>query len=373
VSTPIPNNSRTTDTPEAACALLQNILNQPNSLQAIANHQCGGGRDALVRAAALLRSKKRVVLSGMGASFFGCMGLQYALASLGIHAIAVETGELLYFLQSLIDANTAVVLVSRSGESIEVTKLLDDLRVCRAAVIGVVNVDDSALSRSADVTIMMGSAADQMVAVQSYTGTLATLGLLEAMVRGELDGARTELEQTASVLSRWIPECVSASLEWRSFLEGASPLYLLGRGPALGTVAEGVLLMHETAKVGAVGMSIPQFRHGPVEVVRRDFRGIIVATQTETSAFDGALAQDITKMGGQIRWIGPSPPGERLEELCAWPGQISKRFASIVEVVPLQLAAYRRAEWNGVRPGEFRWATLVTRSEAGGFSIPGST
>jgi glutamine---fructose-6-phosphate transaminase (isomerizing) len=350
---------------EVSTPLLENILNQPNSLLAIADHQCGKGRDALVRAAAMIRSKKRVVLTGMGASFFGCMGLQYGLASLGVHAVAVETGELLYFLQSLIDSNTAVVLVSRSGESIEVTKLLDDLRARGAALIGVVNVAESALSRSADVTILMGSATDQMVAVQTYTGTLATMGLLEAAVASELDEARSELDGTASVLSRWIPECISASVEWRSFLESASPLYLLGRGPALSTVTEGVLLMQETAKVGVVGMSIPQFRHGPVEVVSRAFRGIIIATQAETLSFDGALARDIAKMGGQVRWIGPAVPGDQIEELCPWPAQISKRFASIVEVVPLQMAAYRRAEWGGVRPGEFRWAILVTRSEAG--------
>ena len=39
------------------------------------------------------------------------------------------------------------------------------------------------------------------------------------------------------------------------FLAGA-PLYLLGRGAALGSVHEGALLMHETAKTPAVGMSL---------------------------------------------------------------------------------------------------------------------
>ena len=150
----------------------------------------------------LIRSKKRVVLSGMGASFFGCIGFQYALAALGIHAVALETGELLYFLKPLIDRDTAVVLVSRSGESIEVTKLLDDLRALGAAVIGIVNVAESALARAADVTILMGSAADQMVAVQTYTGTLATLGLLDGAMASELEPAKTELEQLASILSK---------------------------------------------------------------------------------------------------------------------------------------------------------------------------
>ena len=50
-----------------------------------------------------------------------------------VAAPVVETSELLYFLSSTLGANTAVVLVSRSGESVEITKLVPVLkqRGCR--------------------------------------------------------------------------------------------------------------------------------------------------------------------------------------------------------------------------------------------------
>ncbi|MDQ2713032.1 MAG: SIS domain-containing protein, partial [Acidobacteriota bacterium] len=104
--------------------LLENILNQANALQAIGDYQFGPGHSSLDEAASILRSKKRIVLSGMGASFFACIPFQYQLAEQGLEVIAIETAELLYFKPTAMDKDTVVVLVSRSGESVEVTKLI---------------------------------------------------------------------------------------------------------------------------------------------------------------------------------------------------------------------------------------------------------
>lgn len=350
--------------------LLENILNQPVALRAVGAHYAGAGRDSLVRAAALLRSSKRVVLSGMGASFFACIPFSYYLSSQDRCAIAVEASELLYFLESQIARDTVVVLVSRSGESVEVTKLLPRLKERKATVVGIVNMPESTLSVEANQAIVMGSPPDQLVAIQTYTATLATFVLLDAAITGQLDIAVTELEETADVLSRWIPECISARKMWSGFLGNGAPLYLLGRGPASGSVAEGVLLMHEVAKSPAVGMTVAQFRHGPVEVVDGNFRAVIFGAQSATAALDAALANDLAGMGGQVRWIGPNwigpdAPGVGAIPLCPWPPGLPERFIPIAEIVPLQLVAYKRAELLGIRPGDFRWAPAVTTSEAG--------
>ena len=350
--------------------LLRNILNQAEALRAVAEHQFGEGRAALLRGAALLRSKKRIVLSGMGASCFACTPLYYRLAQRGVQVTSVETSELLYFLPALLEEDTATVLVSRSGESVEAVKLLPTLKRQKSAVVGIVNVPGSVLSLEADETIVMGSPVDQLVAIQTYTATLVTLALLEAAMFDELDQARIDLQKTTELLSPLIPECVENSEGWREFLENDGPVYLLGRGPALGAVFEGVLLMHEVAKSPAVGISGAQFRHGPVEVVDSRFRAILIGTQPVTAPWDIALAKDLAKMGGQARWIGPVAEGAGIEPLLAWPEGVPARFAPVIETIPLQMAAYRKAEIRGVTPGDFRWAPLVTTSEAG-FFLPG--
>ena len=350
--------------------LLENILHQAEAVRIVAEHQLGEGRGGLLRTAKLLLSKKRILLSGMGASYFACTPFCYRLLQRGLEVTAVETSELLYFPSSCLDENTAVLLVSRSGESVEVTKVLPILKQQKSAIAGLVNVRDSTLSLEANETVVMNSPADQLVAIQTYAATCVVLALLEAAMFDELDGAQADLQKTAELMSHLIPACVEESEQWLGFLEGSRPLYLLGRGPALGAVFEGVLLMHEVAKSPAVGMSAAQFRHGPVEVVDGDFRGIVIGTQEMTARLDAALAKDLGKMGGQARWIGPVAEGAKLIPLFSWPNSVPARFVPLIEALPLQMAAYRKAEIRGVTPGDFRWAPLITTSEAG-FAIPG--
>jgi glucosamine--fructose-6-phosphate aminotransferase (isomerizing) len=350
--------------------LLENIRNQPAALRAVTARQLGAGRKSLTRIAALLDSSKRVVLSGMGASFFACIPFSYRLHSRGHSVLPVEASELLYFFESQLDANTVVVLVSRSGESVEITKLLPRLKARGATVVGVVNVPESALGAEADEVLVLGSPADELVAIQTYTATLAAFALLDAAITRELDVAASELEDAADRLFLWIPECIAAGETWNDFLGTRAPLYLLGRGPSCGSVSEGVLLMHEVAKSPTVGMTAAQFRHGPVEVVDRDFRAILFGTQPATAALDAALANDLVGMGGQIRWIGPDSPEIATVPLCPWPQGVAERFSSLFEIIPLQVAAYRMAELDGIRPGDFRWAPTITASETG-FPIRG--
>jgi glutamine---fructose-6-phosphate transaminase (isomerizing) len=277
-----------------------------------------------------------------------------------------ETAELLYFLDSEIDRDTAIVLVSRSGESVETIKLLDLLERRGCPTIGVVNVPGSTLAGRSTEHVLLNSPADQLVAVQTYIATVVTLLLLAAAHCDELNDAKADLAATITQLGPWIEECRAASGAAQAFTELTTPLYILSRGAGLGSVDEGVLLMHEVAKTPATGMSIAQFRHGFVEAADEGIRAVVIGTQPVTAAIDRHFATDLGKMGAAVRWIGPVDGGSSIEALGgAWPQDARRRFASVLEAVPLQLLAYGTAVSRGLTPGEFRWASTVTGSEAG--------
>ncbi|MBV8551452.1 MAG: SIS domain-containing protein [Acidobacteriaceae bacterium] len=339
---------------EVKPALLENILSQPRSLQQVAEYQLGAGQDALLRCAETLRSSRRVVLSGMGASLFSCIPLSYMLAERGVHALAVDTSELLYFLEPMLDRDTTVVLASRSGESVEVTKLLPILKQRGCRTIGVFNVPGNTLAQHTHEQLLVNSPPDELVAIQTYTGTLAALALLGMACLGELDRAERDVRRTIASVERALTEFSSSDDAWREFSAGSEPVYFLGRGPSLASVNAGVLLMHEVAKMPAVGMSVPQFRHGPVEAVGKNFRAVVFGTQPATEKLDLALAQDLTRMGAQVQWIG-----RRADE------KTPTRFAPVLEMIPVQMLAYRLAESRGIAMGKFRYAPMITLSEAG--------
>ncbi|MGH9614273.1 MAG: SIS domain-containing protein, partial [Bryobacteraceae bacterium] len=151
---------------------------------------------------------------------------------------------------------------------------------------------------------------------------------------------------------------------WRAFLNGAGVIYLLGRGPSLGSVAESTLLFHEVAKAPASAMSAAHFRHGPVEVVAKDFRALLFATHAATRELEAGLASDIAGMGGNVRVIGADEIEDGLQ-LCPWPDGITETLAPVAEIIPIQIAALRLAQWRGITPGDFRFAPVVTLTESG--------
>lgn len=337
--------------------LASNILAQPKSLAATIDHQAGAGKDALVEGARLLRSGKKIVITGMGASLFASIPLQYSLCEQGLGAVVVEAGELLHYMGGVWN-DAVVVMVSRSGESVEIARLLERMKG-KVSVLGVTNEPASLLAKSADVTVSIASLPDEAVAVQTYTGTLLTLHLLGRAVTESFPEAVTEARHWMPAFASLVETSMNARAEWSQFLRPESPVYLLARGPSLSSAQESALLFHEIAKSPAVPMAIASFRHGPVEVVDEKFRGIIFVPRDSTRDLNLALARDLVAFGGQIRLLGPGDADTWLD-LPA----VSSTLAPLFEIVPMQAAAFQMAVLRGVEPGRFRFAPQVATDEA---------
>ena len=344
------------------------ILAQPQSLVCVLDQQLGSGRAALLQAASLIRSGRRVLITGIGASMFASIPLQYALCACGIDAVVVEAAELLHYLHRAYQDAVAVV-VSRSGESIEIAKLLAMIQG-RQPIIGVTNEPASLLAQKADVNLYIGSLPDGMVAIQTYTGTVLTLYLLAETVRLSTDAVAEEMESLRLAFSEVVELSYRQLTGWDPFLEAGGPVYLLGRGPSYASAMEGALLFSEVAKIPAVGMTAASFRHGPVEVVDSNFRGLIFASQGRACELNTALGRDLVRFGGHVRCIGPAQESTPGMDWCNLP-RVSQRIAPLFEIVPVQVAALRMAQLRGIPEGTLRYAPQVTTDEAS-FGVPGN-
>ena len=350
--------------------MLENIFAQPASHRALLELHAGPERATLQACAERIRKAPgRVIFSGMGASFFSALPAVSRLEQQGYAVQAIESAELLHYGSASLRRGDVGVLISRSGGSIEVLRLAEKMREAGMTLAGVTNVPDSSLERMTDLTLRIGSQADELIAVQTYTGTALTLLLLaEQAIAGDFAQLSEACIAALPSLAAHIEESFRGSEFWQDLLIGEGALYLLGRGPALASAQEGALLMHETAKTAAVGMSSGQFRHGPVEIVSREFRAIVFGTPPLTRAIDRSLADDLQRMGAKVRWIGPSDErdgcGDRAASLVPWP-DVPPMLAPIFDIVPLQVAAYRLAQWRGITPGDFRYASEITSAESG--------
>jgi glutamine---fructose-6-phosphate transaminase (isomerizing) len=347
--------------------MLDNILGQPASHRGILALYQG---NAALRACAekIRRCQGRILFSAMGGSLFASVPAVSRLAERGYLVQLVESAELLHYGSATLRAGDIGVVVSRSGGSIEPVRLAEKMRQVGMTVVGITNVPGSELERIADITLPIGSLADKLIAVQTYTGTvLALLLLAEEVLAGESAKLSDECSAALPTLEAHIEACLQESEGWRDWLMGG-PLYLLGRGPALASVHEGALLLHETAKTAAVGMSSGQFRHGPAEIISPEFRAVVFGTPPNTRSLDRRLADDLFSAGAKARWIGPAAEagdsGSHAPSLVPWP-EVASVLAPLFAIVPLQAAAYRLALWRGITPGDFRFVTEVTASESG--------
>jgi glucosamine--fructose-6-phosphate aminotransferase (isomerizing) len=340
--------------------LALDIRGQPASLARVFEQQRGAGHVQLHKAAALLRSSKRVVIVGIGASLNAAIPLENFLCAHGIETCTVEAGEFLHYrLTAYQDATVAVV--SRSGESIEIAMLIAALRG-RVPIMGVTNEPDSTLVREADIVLSVGSLPDEMVAIQSYTGTLLTLYLLGMAAVDQFDAGCREVEELLPGLTDWTAAHLETMPDWDAFLERDSCIYMLGRGPSYGTASEGALLFGEIAKTPVIAMGVASFRHGPIEVVDRRVRGLVFAPRGKTRDLNIGLARDVIRFGGSVRLIGPADAdGHGLQWINTPP--CPEMLAPLLEIVPVQVAAMRLAELRGIVVGSFRYITQVTRDE----------
>jgi glucosamine--fructose-6-phosphate aminotransferase (isomerizing) len=347
----------------SAQGIYQDILRQPESLVRVVDHHCGAGCGEMQAAAELVRDAPAVILTGMGASLFACMPLQYYLGAKGRRVVLLETAELLHY-QPEICRGAVVVVVSRSGDTVEAGKLLDRLQGYGARVIGVTNEASGRLAKDAANVLLVASSRDELVAIQSYTGQLVTLMMLGALACGEPEAEwRAGVDRVLSELGGVIACHLESISRAESFFADTACVHLLGRGPSVASCCQGALLFNETAKLPAIALPAGQFRHGPVEVVDASFRGIVFAPSSKTRQLNLQLAQDLASFGGSVRVIGPKDNG-RASEMPFWelPSDTCL-FTPVFEVVPLQIAAWRVAQWRGVVPGEFRYVSPVTLDE----------
>lgn len=137
--------------------------------------------DSFVRAVELLHATPgHVIIAGMGKS--GLIGQKIAatLASTGTPSFFVHPAEAYHGDLGMITSQNTVVLLSYSGETEEVVRLLPHLRRMRVPLIGLVGRMDSTLARHVDIAL------DVSVAREACPNNLApTSSTLAALAMGD--------------------------------------------------------------------------------------------------------------------------------------------------------------------------------------------
>src|ERR1700682_4118025 len=162
---------------------LRDILRQPNELQLTLEHLSGAGRGALDAAVAAMRAGRHVYLTGIGSSWHAGLNVSALFQVGGRPVYLVDAAEMVQF--AAVPAGSVLIVISRSGRSVEIVHLLAKARESGATVIGITNAADGALAREAQIAIVVPVAMDHAISVNTYTTLALAAGVLAASVVAE--------------------------------------------------------------------------------------------------------------------------------------------------------------------------------------------
>jgi glucosamine--fructose-6-phosphate aminotransferase (isomerizing) len=334
---------------------LSDLLRQPEALQATWN----GIRkapvfDAIASSCEIGRFQ-RVVLTGMGSSYFGLHPLCMELAMRGWTPLLLETSELIHYYPRLFMPSTLVVAVSQSGRSVETVRMLE-LNARNATVIGVTNEADSPLATQADFAVLTSAGEEFSVSCKTYVSALMALGVLAAALC-KLDTALRlqELESAPAIVEGYLKNWKTHVHGFSELLRDARHLFLVGRGTSLAAAGTGALIIKESDHFHAEGMSSAAFRHGPFEMLQPGIFVGVFAGEQKTRARNDDLLRYILSTGTQA--VSFCSNAGRPE--CRLP-EAPELLRPIVEILPVEMITLALAAIANREPGKFERAGKVT-------------
>ena len=330
----------------------------------------GEERARLETAARFLRNDRPIALIGVASAEYLCMPAAAYLGEHGRFATTLCAADAIYsMLPALRGAN--VVINSRSGETAEVVKLGRALAAERIPFITITNEPESTLAGLADAIVWTDTHKDELVSINVVTGMMTATLALAAAALGKLDELRPELERLAEAMDGVVARAAAQADRFQALFAGMRPLYLLYRGHAKGAAYCGRLALEEISRTPSIAMDAAEFRQGPNEVIDERFAAVVFCGAGKQGELNLSLAGDIQNSGGRVMLVGEAAPvsGGPRELVFEIPG-FSDALRPVLEVVPVQVLAYRLAQAQGYPPGETRYITKIILREEG---IPNQT
>ncbi len=336
------------------------ILNQPKNWQSCLDHSFGDGFSALQKAAEQIRYSKKLVISGIGASFNVGLALEFLFKKSGFDAVLEDSSELMH--QFYLERDDVLLLLSRSGKSIELLKLLELARQRGIPVISICNDPASPLAVGSDIFLGMNVAFDHTISVAT-SSAIILVGIVLDHFCGEHFDKNFERKANLAILSieKWMQKLLD-SPKIEDWLRPENAYYFLARGGARSASQGANLLWEEGVKMPATAKTTGSFRHGPVEIISEKLNVMIFLEKNSLSfEHDLLLAKDLKSLGVSVLTVGfENENGFDLPE-------ISEPFQFLAQQIPGQLAAFYLSKMRGVDADSFRYCNFIVETEGGIF------
>ena len=334
--------------------MLKEIYEQPKS---IADTLIGrvAGLDPEITAGIDLTGITKVVIIACGTAFHAGLVGKYAIEKWSGLTVEVELASEYRYREPSVDANTLVIPISQSGETMDTLMAMRYARSHGARVFSVCNTNGSTIPRESDAVLYTHAGPEIAVAsTKAFTAQLIAmylLGLHFGRVRGVLSAA--EQEEIARELAE-LPAKVEQVLETveplraltRQFKDSNSMLFL-GRHVGFPTALEGALKLKELAYMHAEGFAGGELKHGPIALIDQGTPVVAIMPSANSLLAEKMASniQEVKARGATIIAISDAPLASA-DHLIRIPA-VHDFLQPVLAVVPLQVIAYEMAIARG--------------------------
>lgn len=191
---------------------------------------------------------------------------------------------------------------SQSGKSPDLVGTMEALRKAGALTVAAVNAPNSPLADACEFHLpLMAGPELSVAATKSYIAMLSISAQLVA--HWQKDDALLGALNT-------LPDALQSAgkLDWSKAvdeLRGIERMIVIGRGLGLAIAQEAALKLKETSGIQAEAFSSAEVRHGPMELIDRDYPLLVFAPRGPEQAGLLQLARDMQARGARVLLAAP--------------------------------------------------------------------
>ncbi|QGZ62824.1 SIS domain-containing protein [Paraburkholderia acidisoli] len=248
---------------------------------------------------------------------------------------------------------------SQSGRSPDLVATIKALREAGALTAAMVNVAGSPLAEAAGTELPLLAGPELSVAAtKSYVAMLAMSAQLVAF-----------WQRDAQLLEavRALPDSLEAAgkLDWSKAvheLRDVKQMIVIGRGAGLAIAQEAALKLKETSGIQAEAFSSAEVRHGPMELIGRDYPLLVFAPRGPEQAGLVDLARDMKQRGARVLLAAPPDLAGAGDVALPLVSTADAALDPIAAILSFYVMAAGLAAARGRNPDEPRYLNKVTET-----------
>ena len=307
----------------------------------------------------VLKNINNLIILGCGTSYHaGLYGMNYLKTLCNFNTVSVHDGAEFNSYDIPRIGNTALILISQSGETKDLHRCIDIAKEYNIFTMGIINVVDSLIAREVDCGVYCNAGREMGVAsTKAFTSQVVCLSMLAiwfAQIHNinenkrhkiikDLQNLSYDFKNTIENIDNHIKSIAESMHEYNN-------LFLLGKGSDEYIAKEGSLKIKEISYIHSEGYSASSLKHGPFALLDKNFPVIILNCTDENSTKVLNCFEEVHSRNSPIILI-TNNKDLKLNKNCTIINIVKNNsYSSLIGIIPLQLLAYYLSINRGINP-----------------------